>query len=117
MNIARDWLRRSLREQLELLAAPGDQALARLPDGCVKADELALDFDNFYQAYLENFGDELSPDARAALDAIGKSFDRMSGLVNAELWSDQAVATHPAWLQVRGQAAQALELFAEETAG
>src|SRR5687767_185162 len=40
MDVDRDWLRRSLREQLELLAAPGEHALARLPDGCVKADEL-----------------------------------------------------------------------------
>lgn len=116
MDVDRDWLRRSLREQLELLAAPGDQALARLPDGCVKADELALDFDNFYQAYVGNFGDELSSDARAALDAIDESFDRMSGPVNAELWTNDAVTTHPAWLQVRAQAARALKLFVEETA-
>src|SRR4051794_33744316 len=116
MDVDRDWLRRSLREQLELLAAPGDQALARRPDGCVKADELALDFENFYQAYVGNFGGELSPDARATLDAIDKLFDRMSGPVNAELWTDQAVATHPAWLQVRGQAARALMLFVQETA-
>jgi hypothetical protein len=47
MLVDRDWLRRSLREELKLLAAPGDEALARLPKGCMKADELALDFDNF----------------------------------------------------------------------
>jgi hypothetical protein len=111
MDVDRNWLRRSLREQLELLAAPADQALARLPDACVKADELALDVDNFYQAYIGNFGDELSPDARAALRAVDESLDCMSGPANAELWMDEAVATHPAWSEVRLQAARALELF------
>jgi hypothetical protein len=116
MDVDREWLRRSLREQLELLAAPGDKALARLPDGCVKADELALDFDNFYQAYIGNFGSELSADARAALGAIDESFNRMSDPANAELWTDEAVATHPAWSEVRRQASRALEFFGETTA-
>jgi hypothetical protein len=111
MDADRDWLRRSLREQLELLAAPGDQALASVPEGCVKADELALDFDNFYQAYMSNFASELSPDAREALRAIDESLDRMSGPENAELWTDEAVVTHPAWSDLRRQAARALELF------
>lgn len=113
MDIDREWLRRSLREQLELLAAPADHALARLPEGRVKADELALDFDNFYQAYVGNFGSELSPHARAALRAIDESFDRMSGPANAQLWTDEAVATHPAWSEVRRQASRALEVFGE----
>lgn len=116
MNVDRDLLRRSLRGQLELLAAPGDHALARLADGCVKADELALDFDNFYQAYIGNFGSELSPDARKALRAIDESFNRMSGPENAKLWTDEAVATHPAWSEVRRQASRALELFGEAAA-
>ena len=116
MYVDRDWLRRSLREQLELLGAPAIQALARLSDGCVKADELALDFDNFYRAYIENFGDELSPDARMALDAIDKSFDRMSGPANADLWTDAAVGAHAAWSEVRRQAGLALRLFNKDTA-
>src|SRR4051812_11910536 len=116
MDVDRDCLRRSLREQLELLAAPGEQALARLPEGCVKADELALDFDNFYQAYVGSFGGELSPEAQAALCAIDESLNRMSGPANAELWTEEAVATHPAWSEVRAQASRALELFGEGTA-
>ena len=108
MNDDREWLRRSLREQLERLAAPADQALACLPDGCATADELALDFNNFYRAYVDNFGDELSADARAALRAIDESLNRMSGPANAELWTDEAVATHPAWAEVRRRAARAL---------
>ena|SRR5687767_10551833 len=116
MDVDRDWLRRSLREQLELLAASADQTLARLANGCVKADELALDFDNFHHAYVGNFGGALSPDARAALHAIQQSFDCMSGQSNGELWTEEAVAAHPAWLEVRHQAARALKLFDEETA-
>jgi hypothetical protein len=116
MNVDLDWLRRSLREQLELLAAPGEQALARLPDGCVKPDELSLDFDNFCQAYIVNCGSELSADVQRAIRAVEDSFKRMSGPANAELWTAEAVATHPAWAEVRHQASRALELFGEVTA-
>jgi hypothetical protein len=41
-----------------------------VPDGTVKADELALDFDTFAQAYLGNFRDEISPSQRDALLAL-----------------------------------------------
>lgn len=117
MNVDRDWLRRSLREQLELLAAPAEQSLTRLPDGCVKADELALDFENFYRAFVESFGDELSPEARAALRVIDESLDRMSGAENAELWTAEAVSAHPAWAEVRRQATRALEVIGDTAGG
>ena len=103
--------RRRLREQLELLAAPADQSLAGVPDGCVKADELALDFDNDYDAYVSNWGEKLSPEALAALRSIDELFDRMSDTRNPELWTEEAVKAHPAWSDVRRQAALALRLF------
>jgi hypothetical protein len=116
MGVDRDWLRRSLRGQLELLAAPGERALAKLPDGCAKADELALDFDHFYRAYVGNFGDELSAEARAALRTIDETLGRMSEQADAELWTDEAVVTHPAWAEVRRHATRALALFGEAAA-
>jgi hypothetical protein len=115
-DLQREWLRRSLREQLQLLARPGDEALSGLPDGCVKADELAIDFDNSYRAYLANFGDELSKDARAALQEVEVLFDHMSRAVNADLWTDEAVAKSTEWSEVRRQALQALEYFDEAPA-
>lgn len=50
----RQFIFNGLRQQVQLLAAPADVALAFYPDGTVKADELALDFDNFGRAGLEN---------------------------------------------------------------
>lgn len=116
MNVDREALRRMLREQLELLAAPADQALAGVPDGCVKADELALDFDNDYRAYVSNCGEELSPEALAALRSIDELFDRMSRARNPELWTEDAVKAHPAWSDVRRKAAVALKLLDARTA-
>jgi hypothetical protein len=50
----------SLREALQALAAPGNDALALVPDGTVKADELALEFDNFSRPALESHESELT---------------------------------------------------------
>ena len=90
------WIRESLRAQLELLALPGDAALARLPDGCVKADELALDFDNFYSAYIANCRDEITPRLTDVLQAIDGDFSAMSRSGSRDLWTEEAVRTHPA---------------------
>jgi hypothetical protein len=50
------------------------------------------------------------------LHIIDDLFNRMSGSANAELWTDEAVATHPAWSEVRRQASRALEFFGETAA-
>jgi hypothetical protein len=58
-NINREWLFRELRRSLSLLAADGSTALAGVPDGCCKPDELSLEFDNVKSAVLGNFATEL----------------------------------------------------------
>ena len=40
------------------LSLPGRDALATVPEGSVKADELALDYSHFLEVALENFGSE-----------------------------------------------------------
>ena len=108
MTVDREWQRRALRDQLQRLAAPGDQALADYPDGCAKADELALDFHHSYTAYTSNFANEISPAALEALRTLDACLDRMSGHDNAHLWTDDAVRQHPAWSEVRRLAKRAL---------
>src|SRR5262245_47075534 len=63
----RKWLFRKLRHSLSLLAADGQTALAGVPDGCCKPEELALDFDNFRSAVLDSFAAELPPELVVAL--------------------------------------------------
>jgi hypothetical protein len=98
-----------LRQSLEALAAPGKVALARVPAGTVKADELAIDYDNFFRAFVGNFGAELSTSQREALSHVEQLLDAMSGQKNSELWTDEAVCSHAAWAEVRAAALSALQ--------
>jgi hypothetical protein len=107
MGLDRDWLFRELRRSLALLAADGDTALAGLPYGCCKPDELALDFDNFRAAVVGNFASELPPDLLATLAEVDDAFVRAPG----DAWSEEAVLSHPAWAVIRERAGAALALL------
>jgi hypothetical protein len=84
-----------------------DAALAGVPDGCCKPDELALDFDNVRAAVVGNFAAELPPELVAALAAVDAALDDIprSG------WSEQAVRSAPEWAAVRGRAGAALRML------
>jgi hypothetical protein len=104
----RRWLTDSLRRSLEALALPGDAALRQAPEGTVRADELALDFDHFFTAYLGNFGAEWTDAQRHALNKVNNLLAAMSGAENAELWTEGAIIEHPRWAEVREAAQQAM---------
>ena len=99
----------SLRQSLEGLALPGEVALRRLPPNVVRADELALDFDNYFTAYRGNFGTELTAQQLAALEQVHQLLAQMSGPGNSSLWSDGAVITHHRWTEVRDAAQRAIK--------
>ena len=109
MAADRQWLLESLRKSLEALALPGPLALKRMPHGTVRADELALGFDNFYTAFCGNFGSQLSQVQLDALAEVDRLLSDMSGSRNAPLWEDQAVIEHPRWLKVRNAARVAMD--------
>jgi hypothetical protein len=106
----REWLFRELRRSLHLLAAEGDVALAGVPDGCCKPDELALDFDNFRSAVVGNFADELPSELVVALAEV----DAALASIQAEGWSEEAVRIAPQWAAVRAAAGEALRRLGEE---
>ena len=106
-----DWILSELRRSLRGLASDGPQALATVPDGCVKADELALDFANFLTAALGNFPSEFTPAQRTALESVNRRLGMMSGLGQPELWTDEAVRSHPVWSEVRVIAREAARLL------
>jgi len=96
-GIKRTFIQDGLRDALQALAAPGDVALALVPDGMVKADELALDFDNFGRAALESLESELTQAQRESLVAVDRVLDAMSRARHRDLWTEEAVRTHPKW--------------------
>ena len=89
------------------LAADGDTALAGVPGGCCKPDELALDFDNFRAAVVGNFAAEMPPALVAALAAV----DAALGPIVGAGWSEEAVRSAPEWAIVRQRAGVALRLL------
>ncbi|MGL4552925.1 MAG: hypothetical protein ACRC33_17250 [Gemmataceae bacterium] len=105
--VNRERLFYSLRESLCLLAADADVALAGVPDGCCKPDELALDFYNYRAAVVGNFAAELPPAFVAALADVNAAFGRIAG----DGWSDEAVRSAAEWAAVREQAGVALRLM------
>ena len=109
MSADRKWLEQSLRTALQSLAMPGDQALRTQPDHVAKADELALDFENFHRAFVGSFGSEMLPAQVAALRKIDVLLDEMSGEHLASLWTDEAVKSDERWSAVRNAARDALK--------
>ena len=108
MSVDHAWIARELHSALKALAAPGSQALASVPDGTVKAEELALDYENFVHAFVGNFRKEISQSQRDALLAVDAMLQGMSGQEHAELWTEEAVVSHPKWESIRVLAREAL---------
>lgn len=105
-----------MKKALFALSLPGREALATLPEGTVKADELALDYDHFLQVALDNFATEFTTHQREALENVNDLLAEMSGLHSAGLWTDAAVLDHPKWLMVRERARAAWHLLGWDTA-
>jgi hypothetical protein len=98
---------KQLIHALQALAAPAELQLARFPDFVVKADELALDFDDALRCAAQA-GSPLSPAQHTALDRVDDVLRRMSTAGNAHVWSDAALRSAPDWATVRSLAADAL---------
>src|SRR5690349_13455351 len=101
----------TLKVVLQALAAPPDQQLARFPDFVVKADELALDFDDIFIRIRQDDAPAVSAEQRAHLDEVDALLTAMSGEANAVLWTEQALHEGAEWLEVRRAAARALQAF------
>lgn len=104
-----DAIMKELRSSLCLLAGDGRDALNALPDGCVKADELALDYNNWLEIAVANCGTALRSGQREALAQVDQLLDQMSGASNARLWTEEAVISDDRWEQVRAAAKHAVD--------
>jgi hypothetical protein len=111
IRVDHEWTVRRLRSALRALAAPGSEALASLPEGTVKADELALEYDDCLRVYSDNFPDEISQARREALLVVADAMESMSGPDRPELWTEDAVVHHEDWNAVRVAARNALAVL------
>jgi hypothetical protein len=99
-----------LKHALQLLALPADVQLASLPNGVCKADELALDFDHWFNVVNSDLPARFSDEQAKALAAIDRKLESMTQ-VGGELWSDEAVTAAVEWQVLRELARQALTSF------
>jgi hypothetical protein len=93
-------VRDQLRQAIVALAQPAEVQLGLFPDFVCKADELALNFeDGLYE--LVGHEHELSEAQHAAVRDLESLLTARSGSQNAELWTEDAVRSHPFWGEVR----------------
>ena len=104
-------LERMLVEAVQDLAASGAAAVGRKPEGSHQPDGLALDFDAAYTAFVDGLDELPSMERLQALQSLDSELSAMSGKHNAQLWTEDAVRTHPRWAKVRALATDVLERF------
>jgi hypothetical protein len=101
-----------LRSAVQDLALPPELGLARKGAGTHRPDELALEFDDVYAAFVSNAATLPTEKQLLALQALDSALAAMSGPEHASLWTESAVKSHPSWVEVRSLAAAVLEAFA-----
>jgi hypothetical protein len=74
------WVLEPLKHALQALAMPATIQIALFPDFVCKADELALDFDNYREAVITNEAFSLTQAQRDSLEGINVRLDAISGL-------------------------------------
>lgn len=100
-----------LNKTVQALALPANEQLKLYPDGSAKADELALDFDQWHSCAVGNDADSMTQAQLGSLRAIDEALSRMSGYSNPDLWTEQALGQDVEWEQVRELARAALAAF------
>jgi hypothetical protein len=99
-----------LKHSIQLLACPAEVQLNLLPRFVCKADELALDFDQWRLVAVSSFRSELTTSQLLCLDAIDTSLSELTAL-GSEHWTDDAVRKSTEWQGIRALAAAALASF------
>ena len=97
-----------LLASLQALAAPVDVRLRRVPDFAVKADELAMDFDDAFMLVRDCPQLELSATQLDALIDVDTALAAMSDRNHPELRTEAALRESPKWQAVRARAQAAL---------
>jgi hypothetical protein len=96
-----------LKCSLQALMLPADRQVGLFPSFVWVGDELALDFDDAYQAALR--GHHFTAEQMSVLAALDAALSKMTAEENMDLWEDStALSRYPQWQEVRERARQAL---------
>jgi hypothetical protein len=99
-----------LKHSVQLLALPPEAQLGLLPLFVCKADELALEFDHWYEVALANFNSDLNVEQQSALEALKQKFGWLTENAKGE-WTIEAVKESREWQEVRSLATRILNSF------
>jgi hypothetical protein len=105
-QVNRQWLFERMKESLQLLACPAEIQLRKFPDFVHLPDELALDFNNFRLAIVNNFRAELTGEQVSCLNSIDQHLSKLR-----EFFYPNAVTNSPDWRETRRLAGEALKAF------
>ncbi len=96
------------RQALQQAALPAERRIERLK-GFDVPFEVADDVHQSSLWVLDNV--RLTDEQRSSLVALDRLTDEMSGAHNVQLWTEDALQSHPDWEKVRQLARCTLELF------
>lgn len=106
-QVNRPWITERLMQSLQLLACSPEIQLGKFPSFVHAPDEMALDFDNFRSAFVENFRAELTSEQVHYLELIDRTFEQM----NKVCFSREGVSDSGEWRRIRELASDALKAF------
>jgi hypothetical protein len=109
-TVSRQGILDRLKHSIQLLGCPAEMQLKLLPVFVCKADELALDFDNWKTVALKNFGPQLTEYQLHCLSALDERLTELSRS-NPEIWTENAMRESVEWQRIREVALVALEAF------
>jgi len=92
---------------LQLLACPAEIQLTKFPPFVHAPDEMALDFDNFREAFVGNFRTDMTNEQLHCLELIDKRFEQM----DKNCFSPDGVNSSQEWRRIRELASEALKAF------
>ena len=102
-----DYSMSRFRWSLQALAAPAEVQLQLFPGFDWKVDELAIEFDQWYQV-MKKRRSLFTSTARKLLEDLNKKLDEISGPENSRFWLEETLRTDAAWEAIRNLARHAL---------
>ncbi|MDO8056422.1 MAG: hypothetical protein Q6361_06130 [Candidatus Hermodarchaeota archaeon] len=88
---------------LQALAAPAEVQLQLFPDYLWKVDEIAIEFDQWYQV-MKRRHSFFSKKQQHLLENLNKKLDEISGPENLHYWLEEALRTDAVWEAIRSLA-------------
>ena len=98
-----DYSMTRFRWSIQALAAPAEVQLQLFPEYDWKVDELAIEFDQWYQV-MRRRHTAFTKKASKLLEDLNKKLDEMSGPENSRYWLEDTLRTDAAWEAIRPMA-------------